>query len=192
MQKLEWGTEKRRVNDLLKLDINPRKISESKKEELKKSIERFNLVDIPVLDKDDVIISGNQRVFILQVLDRGDEYIDVRVPNRKLTIKEKKEYALLANTHAGEFDFDILQAEFNDIDFDNIGFDFPKIGTDSDDLTPIDYSSKNKEIDTDDFADEMEMKFKLSSSEYSFIQLELSKINAVKENALLKLLNYES
>jgi len=111
----------------LKLDINPRKISESKKEELKKSIERFNLVDIPVLDKDDVIISGNQRVFILQVLDRGDEYIDVRVPNRKLTIKEKKEYALLANTHAGEFDFDILEAEFGDIDFDNIGFDIGKI-----------------------------------------------------------------
>ena len=33
-KKLEWLTEKRKVNDLLPLDINPRKISEAKKQQL--------------------------------------------------------------------------------------------------------------------------------------------------------------
>ena len=49
--------------------------------------------------------------------------IDVRVPNRKLTKKEVKEYAIISNTHAGEFDFEILDLEFADIEIAELGFE---------------------------------------------------------------------
>ena len=125
MKKLEWTTEKRKVNDLLPLDINPRKISEAKKQQLIKSIEKFNLAEIPAINKDNTIISGHQRIKALQLICRGEEMIDVRVPNRQLTRKEVKEYAIISNTHAGEFDFEILEVEFADVELAEIGFDIP-------------------------------------------------------------------
>ena len=119
MIKLVWTTEKRKVKDLLKLAINPRKISEKRKKELIQSLEKFNLVDIPVIDTDETVISGNQRITALIVLGRGEEEIDVRVPNRKLTKKELKEYNIIANIHYGEFDFELLDDEFStDLEID--------------------------------------------------------------------------
>lgn len=72
MKPLEWTTQKRKVNDLIELDFNPRKITEAKKQELIASIEKFNLVDIPAIDFDNTIISGKQRLTILKIIGRGD------------------------------------------------------------------------------------------------------------------------
>lgn len=123
MEKLKWETKKVKVKDLIQLDINPRKISETKKQKLIESLERFNLVEIPAVNTDMQIIGGNQRVTALMLVGRGDEEIDVRVPNRRLTKKEVKEYAIISNTHAGEFDFEILELEFSDISIAELGFD---------------------------------------------------------------------
>lgn len=133
MKKLEWSTEKRKVNELLPLSINPRKISEEKKQQLIKSIEKFNLAEIPVVNKDNTIISGHQRIIALQMIGRGEELIDVRIPNRPLTQNQIKQYNLISNTHAGQWDVEILQIEFQDVnthemwDFDIPGFDLPFI-----------------------------------------------------------------
>lgn len=123
MEQLKWETKKVKVKDLIQLDINPRKISEEKKQKLVESLEKFNLVEIPAVNTDLQIIGGNQRVTALLLVGRGEEEIDVRFPNRKLTKKEVKEYAIISNTHAGEFDFDILDLEFADISIEEIGFE---------------------------------------------------------------------
>ena len=115
MVKLSWKTEKRLIKDLMLSDINPRKISPEQKEALSKSLQKFNLADIPVLNTDNTIISGNQRLQILYDLGKGSEEIDVRVPNRKLSETELKEYMLIANTHAGVFDVELLEAHFEDV-----------------------------------------------------------------------------
>lgn len=122
-EKLKWETKKVKVRDLIELDINPRKISDAKKQKLIESLEKFNLAEIPAVNTDMQIIGGNQRVSALMMVGRGDEEIDVRVPNRKLTKKEVKEYAIISNTHAGEFDFEILELEFADVQIEEIGFD---------------------------------------------------------------------
>lgn len=126
-KKLEWLTEQRKVNDLLPLDINPRKISEHKKQTLIKSIDKFNLAEIPAINKDNTIIAGHQRISALQIIGRGDETIDVRVPNRQLTKKELKEYNLISNTHAGEWDFEIMEVEFADIEIEKWDIEMPTI-----------------------------------------------------------------
>lgn len=46
MKKLEWTTVQRRVNDLVPLEINPRKISEAKRMKMIESLQRFGLVDM--------------------------------------------------------------------------------------------------------------------------------------------------
>ena len=132
--KLEWKTEQRRVNDLCPLEINPRKISETQRMKMIESLQRFNLVDIPVIDTNGTIISGHQRLRAMQAIGRGDEMVDCRVPNRKLTVKEIKEYNLLANSHYGEFDFDVLDTDFGDVDFDLVPIDLGKIEFEQSDI----------------------------------------------------------
>lgn len=122
MTKLIWKTEKRKVKDLLPADFNPRKISPEKQQALQNSFEKFNLAEIPIINKDNTLIGGNQRMATMVVLGRGDETIDVRVPNRLLTEEELKEYMLISNTHAGEFDNELLEIYFPDIE---IEFDIP-------------------------------------------------------------------
>jgi len=144
MVKLSWKTEKRLIKDLMLSDINPRKISPEQKEALTKSLEKFNLADIPVLNTDNTIISGNQRLQILYELGKGDEKIDVRVPSRKLSEAELKEYMLIANTHAGVFDVELLEAHFEDV---NIDFDIQLI----DDKGKITVKEHQRSINPDDF-----------------------------------------
>lgn len=119
---LEWHNEKRRVNDLLPYERNPRQISEKQIEDLKRSFKKFNLVEVPCIDFDNKIVAGHQRVKVLQLLGRGEENIDVRVPNRKLTKEEFEQYLITSNAVGGDWDFEKLKSFDIDLLL-NIGFD---------------------------------------------------------------------
>jgi hypothetical protein len=100
-----------------------------------------------------------------------------------------KAYTIKDNVSFGVHDWDILANEWEVSELEEWGLDLPFAdGTEN----KNDYSDKNKEIDTDEFSDKMQLTFELTSDEYQFIQSELSKINASKEIALLTLLKYES
>lgn len=120
--KLQWTTVQRKVSDLVAYDLNPRSLSEKQAEDLKKSIEKFSLVEIPAINLDGKILAGHQRIKILKLLGRNDEIIDVRIPNRKLTEMEYKEYLLRSNSNTGSWDFDLLQNFDTELLLD-IGFD---------------------------------------------------------------------
>ena len=119
---LIWHNEKRKINDLIPYDLNPRQLTEKQAKDLTKSLSRFGLVEIPAIDADGTIISGHQRCSILKQLNKGEEEIDVRVPNRKLTESEFKEYNLRSNKNTGEWDFNLL-ANFDEDLLIDIGFD---------------------------------------------------------------------
>ena len=115
MQPLIWHNEKRKPSALVGNEFNPRKITEAEKKKLEESIKRFNLVEVPVIDTDDIILAGHQRIGVLLTLGRGEEEIDVRVPNRKLTPEEVKEYLLRSNISNGSWDDDLLQEMGQDL-----------------------------------------------------------------------------
>lgn len=110
MDSLSWHTEQRRVSELVPWEKNPRRLTKKQAEDLRKSLVRFNLMSIPVVDLDGRIISGHQRVNILKMLGRGNETVDVRIPNRKLTEAEYQEANLRENKNIGEWDEDLLAA----------------------------------------------------------------------------------
>jgi DNA modification methylase len=122
MKKLIWKTEKRRINDLVPFEKNPRTISPKQLADLTKSLKKFNLVEIPAIDMNGRILAGHQRLKVLQVLGRGDEEIDVRVPNRKLTEKESEQYLISSNALGGDWDFEKLKSFDLDLLLD-VGFD---------------------------------------------------------------------
>ncbi len=122
MHKLKWTTEKRRVNDLVPFEHNPRTINPKQLKDLTKSLKKFNLVEIPAIDINNKILAGHQRLKVLQLLGRGDEEIDVRIPNRKLTKKEFEQYLISSNALGGDWDFEKLKSFDLDLLID-IGFD---------------------------------------------------------------------
>src|SRR3990167_10597760 len=118
---LTWHTEKRKINDLIPYEQNPRKMSEKQVYDLKKSLEKFDLVEIPVIDLDNKIVAGHQRLKIMQLLGRGEEMIDVRMPNRKLTDEEFREYLLRSNKNLGQWDWNLL-VNFDELVLKDVGF----------------------------------------------------------------------
>jgi hypothetical protein len=123
MVKLEWITERRKISDLIPYEQNPRILTKKQADDLKKSLLKFNLVEIPVIDTRDRIIAGHQRLNIMQMIGRGEEEIEVRVPNRELTEKEFREYNIRSNKNLGEWDFDVLANSFDTSDLIEWGFE---------------------------------------------------------------------
>lgn len=128
MQKLKWHNEKRKVNDLIPFERNPRKMTEEQMDQLKKSIDKFDLAEVPCIDTDNILVAGHMRAKALQLLGRGDEEIDVRVPNRKLTEAEFKEYNVRSNKNTGMFDDELLAALFDEQELRDIGFSDLELG----------------------------------------------------------------
>lgn len=120
--KLEWFTQRRRINSLVPYSKNPRTISPKQLNDLKRSLKKFNLVEIPAIDLDNKVIAGHQRLKVLQLLGRGEEEIEVRVPNRKLTQEEFDQYLITSNAVDGDWDFEKLKSFDLDMLVD-IGFD---------------------------------------------------------------------
>lgn len=145
---LVWRTEKRRVNDLLPYEKNPRKITDKQMEDLKESLKKFNLAELPAINTDGKIVAGHQRIKALQLLGRGEEEIEIRVPNRKLSVIEFKQYLLTSNRSGGSWDWDILASDF---DIDTL----LTAGFDSTDLTNI--FDDNLEVTDDNFDEEREL-----------------------------------
>lgn len=127
MSRLFWITEKRKVKDLIPSDYNPRQKDEKGQSVLEKSMDQFGLVDTPVINLNEQLISGHRR--LEYYIQRGllDKMIDVRVPSRMLTEDEVKQYMLLANTHAGKWDLIKLEEEFGDIYKDIMVNELPSI-----------------------------------------------------------------
>lgn len=123
MNKLVWTTAQKKVKDLLPFKNNPRKMSEKQISDLKKSIQKYNLVEIPVIDKDNKILAGHQRLAVMQLLGRGDEIVDCRRPNRKLTEAEYKQYLIISNKLHGDWDEEILHEYFETDELLESGFD---------------------------------------------------------------------
>jgi len=151
--KLKWHTEQRKIDALIPFEKNPRKITDQQKEDLRKSLEKFDLVEIPAIDTDNKIVAGHQRLGILKLLGKGGETIDVRMPNRKLTDEEFKEYNLRSNKNVGGWDYDLLTNMGEELLL-NVGFDKeeldgifqPEIDDDKIPELPVEPKSKKGDI----------------------------------------------
>jgi DNA modification methylase len=136
-QQLEWRTEKRKIDDLVPHAKNPRKLSEKQRADIEASITKFNLVEIPAINADNTVLAGHARLKILKAIGRGQEEIDVRVPNRPLTPEECEEYLLRSNQNTGSWDYELLKA-FDTSFLLEIGFDDTDLSHIWDDVLQID------------------------------------------------------
>jgi DNA modification methylase len=139
---LNWKTEKRTVESLIPYQHNPRRLTTEQEEHLRESLERFNLVEIPAVNTNGIIIAGHQRLAIMKALGRGSEEIDVRVPSRELTELELKEYNLRSNKNTGEWDYLLLGNNFDLEMLKDVGFNSAEL----DKIFKPEYGTKDDEV----------------------------------------------
>ncbi len=99
---------------------NPRKITKKKREELERSLEMFGDFGIFIIDHNDNVIAGNQRLEIIK-----SKNPDTILCCKKLygyTETELKAINIKDNTHAGEWDLDMLADWTSDLVID-LGID---------------------------------------------------------------------
>ena len=124
---LKWITEQRKPTELTAYEYNPRFLTPDQKQQIADSLERFGLVEIPAIDTNNRIIAGHQRIKLLIEVGKGDELIDVRVPNRPLTEEEYREYLIRSNANTGSWDVDTLADNFTVGELSEWGLDAEKL-----------------------------------------------------------------
>ena len=165
---------------------NPRVLKDDKFKKLVASIKGFpKMLEIRpiVVNSDMVVLGGNMRLKACK--EAGLKKVHI-IKAEDLTDEQQREFIIKDNVGFGEWDWETLANEWDSQELNDWGLDVWQAPED------VDYSDKNQEIDTDMFSDKMTLKLELSEDEYSFVIDELSKIDANKELALLKLLGYES
>lgn len=111
---------KMKVGDLKHNFGNPRKISKKKTEELERSMDLFGDFGIFLVDEQDNVIAGNQRSVILARRDP-----DIEVDVKRLigySEAELRSINIMDNTHAGEWDLELLADWTADLNLD-LGID---------------------------------------------------------------------
>ncbi len=118
--KIEWHTEDIEIRKLNPFPKNPRQIHKDRLRGLKNLIDKYNIIDLPVINTDMTIIGGHQRIKILKSMKA--KTIECRVPNRLLSDEDVEELCIGLNLHQGSFDYDILGDQWDLCDLLKYGF----------------------------------------------------------------------
>lgn len=165
------------------LPANPRVIRDEKFQKLVKSIqddpEMLELRELIVVPsgKIFVVIAGNMRLRAMESL--GYKEAPCKVLDADTPVEKLKAYTIKDNVGFGEHDWEQLANEWDAGELADWGLDFPNAQ---------DFSDKNKEIDTDGFADEVVLKLKYTEGDHAKVREALSLIAATPEQAVWNLL----
>lgn len=179
-----------RLTDIKLNPNNPRLVKDDKFKKLCKSLQEFpQMMELRpiVVDANGVILGGNMRYQALKA--NGMKEIQDEWVKRadELTEEQKREFVIKDNVGFGEWDWDVLANEWDDLPLGDWGLDIPEMA----EVEELDYSDKNKEIDAEGFDDEMIIKLKYTEDEYLRVKEQLQRIAQTPEQAVWKLLGNE-
>jgi ParB-like chromosome segregation protein Spo0J len=128
---IEWHLETRKISELTPHQSNPRRITKEQYAALKASLDKFGLIDKPIITIDNQIIAGHQRIRILK--DEGHKQVECWVPNKELDQHEVDELLIRHNKNTGEWDWDEVANSFEVGDLFEWGFTADDLHLSSDD-----------------------------------------------------------
>jgi len=110
---------------------NPRRIQPDKLEKLMRSIESFpemmKLRPIVYDPETMYVLGGNQRLAAIRKLGMKEIPDTWAIAATDLTPEQQKEFVLRDNVQLGDWDFEVLSAEFGEFDLEEMGMDMPEI-----------------------------------------------------------------
>jgi hypothetical protein len=126
--KINWTLQQFNIDELTDYYKNPRSLSEKEFKQLKTSLDKFGMIDKPIVNADSAhtIIGGHQRKHVLE--ETGVKEIECWIPDRELSDKEVEELNIRLNKNTGSWDFDLLANEFELDDLLDWGFSEKELG----------------------------------------------------------------
>jgi len=170
------------------LPANPRQWTRDDIDRIAKSLketpELFEMRPCIVYPNGDkyVLLAGNLR--FTGARQNGDKDVPCVVCPKEMPVEKLREIVIKDNGSFGAWDFDALANEWDSLPLNDWGVPAWSVPETKE------FSGENKEIELDEDADEMELKFTLNFDEYQFINEALMRIDANKEQALLKAFGY--
>lgn len=140
--------EKRNVSDLIPAKYNPRKDlkpGDKEYEKIKNSITEFGYVDPIIINSDNTIIGGHQRLKVL----RGLGYTEVDCVVIEIDKTKEKALNIALNKISGEWNVELLKDLIDDLKESN--FDIEFTGFDPPELDELFSELHNKDVKEDDF-----------------------------------------
>lgn len=107
---IQWHLEVRSIAQLKPHPKNPRNLSKEQFKHLKQSIDSFGLIDKPIINTDNTIIGGHQRIEILKKMKAKN--VECWIPDHPLTDAQIDELNIRLNKNTGDWDWDILANEW--------------------------------------------------------------------------------
>lgn len=154
---MRWVIESREISDLIPHSKNPRILRKDEARQLSRSIEKFGLIDLPVVTHDNRVIGGHQRLSILK--EMGKTSVDCWVPESEtLTQAEIDELNIRLNKNQGDWDWDMLANDWEINDLVDWGFtddDFGDVPVEKKKNPSVSYEFTNKD-DLGDFMRQVE------------------------------------
>ncbi|NLE26545.1 MAG: ParB N-terminal domain-containing protein [Clostridiaceae bacterium] len=128
MARINWTLRTFRLDELTDYYKNPRSLSEKEFKQLKTSLDKFGMIDKPIVNADSAhtIIGGHQRKHVLEAT--GVKEIECWIPDRELSDKEVEELNIRLNKNTGQWDFDALANEFDLGELLDWGFSEQELG----------------------------------------------------------------
>src|SRR5271170_7199079 len=144
---IQWHLEKRLIKDLRPHPKNPRQLTKDQERHLSISLEKFGLAEKIIINTDNMIIGGHQRIQILK--KNKEKEVECWVPDRQLTEAEADEFCIRLNRNHGDFDFDKLANEWEVPDLLDWGFRPEELELiDADEIESEEKDEKKKKLTT--------------------------------------------
>jgi len=157
---------------------NPRTIKDENFAKLVKSIQDFpEMLEIRpiVVNAEMMVLGGNMRLKACK--EAGLKEVVIIVADN-LTEDQQKEFLIKDNVSGGDWDFDLL-ADWDSDQLEEWGLEVPEFGAE------IDYSDKNKELDSNDFENQKyTIKLEFTEDDYNFIKEKIQELGKTPEKIL--------
>ena len=164
---------------------NPRLIKDEKFSRLVNSIKQFpQMLELRpiVVNKDMIVLGGNMR--LKACIEAGLKEVPI-IKASELTEEQQREFIIKDNIGFGEWDWEMLANEWNEIELVDWGLDVPVI---SNDVKLDDFFNEEPKINEDG---RFIIKFEYTEEDYNEVLNAFDKLQGSKESILYRLLGLE-
>ncbi len=117
---INWTLQSIPIKDLKDHPKNPRHINKDQMKNLENLINKFGLIDKPIINLDRTIIGGHQRIKILKKLK--NKIVECWIPDTQLCQDDIDHLCIGLNLNQGQWDYDLLANYWEPLDLLQWGF----------------------------------------------------------------------
>jgi len=117
---IEWKLKEISIKELKSHSKNPRQIGKEQFKRLGQLINKFGLIDKPIVNEDMTLIGGHQRIKYLK--KNKIKKVECWIADTLLSDEDIDELCIGLNLHQGSWDYDVLANQWEPLDLLKYGF----------------------------------------------------------------------